>query len=380
MNPKNYLAMNENAFDFNKFITDSKNTLLNPKGYFESMNTAGGMVEPLIKALIYGVVAAIINAIWFFALGSVVTLGTSGGIFGIGAFIFTIIAAVIGLFIGGVIILLLSSISGGNTDFEANLRVSASLMVIMPINALLAVFGFISGLLGTIISIAIGLYGLYLLYLALTRTLKGKEETARIIIYVLIALLLLGQIMSYFSRRALQNFGKDLSRFEQNVGDKEDEEQSADYNYYSNEKPDKFPSKALEIVRVHLSTGDGSITKAKIERLVKLTGELDEYENDNAKMLELIKQFGYTDISEYTNDYLVVISGITAVSSLNAMEQLMKASEKEKKAAEGFMVDEMLKNAAIQSILSGKLTESDLVTVFNNWDSVKDLENKTVTE
>jgi len=380
LNPKNYLAMNENAFDFNKFIADSKNTLLNPKGYFESMSTAGGMVEPLIKALIYGVVAAILNAIWFFALGSVVTLGASGGIFGIGAFIFTIIAAVIGLFIGGIIILLLSSISGGNTDFEANLRVSASLMVLMPINALLAVFGFISGLLGTIISIAIGLYGLYLLYLALTRTLKGKEETARIIIYVLIALLLLGQIMSYFSRRALQNFGKDLSRFEQTVGDKEDEDQGTDYNYYSNVKPDKFPSKAMEIVRVHLSTGDGSITKEKIERLVKLTGELDEYENDNAKMLELIKQFGYSDISEYTNDYLVVISGITAVSSLNAMEQLMKASEKEKKAAEGFMVDEMLKNAAIQSILSGKLTESDLVTVFNNWDSVKDLENKTITE
>lgn len=371
--------MNENAFDFNKFIADSKNTLLNPKGYFESMSTAGGMVEPLLKALIYGVVAAIINAIWFFALGSLVTLGAFGGTFGIVAFIFTIIAAVIGLFIAAVIILLLSSISGGNTDFEANLRVSAALMVLMPINSLLAVFGFISGLLGTIISIAIGLYGLYLLYLALTKTLKGKEETARIIIYVLIALLVIGQIISFFKRRALQNFGKDLSRYEQAYGEKE-EDQNADYNYYSNEKPDEFPSKALELVKVHLSTGSGSITKEKIERLVKLTEELDKYESDNAKMMELVKEFGYADISEYTNDYLVVISGITAVSSLNAMEQLMKASEKEKKAAEGFMVDEMLKNAAIQSILSGKLTESDLVTVFNNWDTVKDLENKTVTE
>lgn len=370
--------MNGNTFDFNKFISDSKNTLLNPKGYFESMSTAGGMVEPLIKALIYGVVAAIINAIWFFALGN--TLVASGGVFGVGAFIFTIIAAVIGLFIAAVIILLLSSISGGNTDFEANLRVSAALMVLMPINSLLAVFGFINGLLGTIISIAISLYGLYLLSLALTRTLKGKEETARIIIYILIALLVIGQIISYFSRRAIKNFGKDLSQFEQTVGDKDDEEQNADYNYYSNEKPDEFPSKALEVVRVHLSTGSGSITKKMIEKLVKLTEELNKYESDNAKMMELVKEFGYTDISEYTNDYLVVISGITAVSSLNAMEQLMKASEKEKKAAEGFMVDEMLKNAAIHSILSGKLTESDLVTVFNNWDTVKDLENKTVTE
>ncbi|MEW5845543.1 MAG: Yip1 family protein [Bacteroidota bacterium] len=374
--------MNENAFDFNKFMADSKNTLINPKGYFESMSTAGGMVEPLLKALIYGLVAAIINAIWFFALDSVVTLGAFGGAFGVGAFIMTIIGAIIGLFIGAVIILLLSSISGGNTDFEANLRVSASLMVLMPINSLLNVFSFLSGYLGVIVSLAINLYGLYLLYLALTKTLKGKEETARIIMYVLIALLVLAQVIGFFSRRAARNLTSDLSRFEEAYGNKEGNEQNADYNYYNNEKPDKFPSKALELVRVHLSTGNGVITKEKLDRLLKLTQELDEYENDidNDKIIALIKEYGYTDMTEYTNDYTVVISGITAVSSLNAMEQLLNATEKEKKAAGDFKVDEMLKNAAIQSITSGKLTESDLIVVFNNWDSVKELENKTVTE
>ncbi len=63
-----------------------------------------------------------------------------------------------------------------------------------------------------------------------------------------------------------------------------------------------------------------------------------------------------------------------------AMEQLINASEMEKRAAEGFTVDEMLKSAAIQSIKNGKLTESDLVVVFNNWDSVKELEDKATTE
>lgn len=372
--------MNEKAFDFNKFIADSKNTLINPTGYFESMITSGGMVEPLLKTLIYGVVAAIINAIWFFALGGIMSFGMFGGAFSVAAFIMTIIGAIIGLLIGAVIILLLSSISGGNTDFEANLRVSASLMVLMPINSLLSVFTFISGFIGVIVSIAISLYGLYLLYIALTKTLRGKEETVRIITYVLVALLVLFQIVGFLGRRAARNFTRDFSRFEKISTGDENDEQSTDYNYYNNEKPDEFPNNALEVVRVHLSTGIGSITKEKIEKLVKLTEELDNYENDNAKMMELVKKFGYTDISEYTNDYLVVISGITAVSSLNAMEQLMKASEKEKKAAEGFMVDEMLKNAAIQSILSGKLTETDLVTVFNNWDKVKELENKSNDE
>lgn len=371
--------MNEKAFDFNKFIADSKNTLINPKGYFESMVTSGGIVEPLLKTLIYGVVAAIINAIWFFALGSVMSFGMFGGAFSVVAFIMTIIGAIIGLLIGAVIILLLSSISGGNTDFEANLRVSASLMVLMPINSLLSVFTFIR-FIGVIVSIAISLYGLYLLYIALTKTLRGKEETVRIITYVLVAILVLFQIVGFLGRRAARNFTRDLSRFEEISTGNENDEQSTDFNYYDNEKPDEFPNKAMEVVRAHLSTGISSITKEKIEKLVKLTKELDNYESDNAKMMELLKEFGYSDISEYTNDYLVVISGITAVSSLNAMEQLIKASEKEKKAAEGFMVDEMLKNAAIQSILSGKLTETDLVTVFNNWDTVKELENKSIDE
>lgn len=372
--------MNENAFNFNKFISDSKETLINPKGYFETMSSSGGMVEPLVKALIYGVLAAIVNAIWFFAFGSIVTLGAFGGAFGVGAFILTIVGALIGLFIGAVIILIISSICGGNTDFEANLRVSASLMVLMPINALLTVLSFFSGFIGILISIAVSVYGLYLLYLALTRTLKGKEETVRIITYVLIALLLLFQVVGFFTRRAARNFSRDLSEFQQKLDDQQNDDQSADYNYYSNEKPENFPYKALEQVKMHLSDGNGVITKEKIERLVRLTQMLDENENENDRIAELVKEYGYNDLNEYTNDYLAIISGITAVSSLNAMEQLINASGQSKKVAGDFKVDEMLKNAAIQSIQSGKLTESDLIIVFNNWDSVKELENKTATE
>ena len=370
--------MDNNAFDFNKFIADSKNTLINPKGYFELMSTSGGIVEPLIKALIYGVLAAIFNLIWFYVLGSVVTLGMFGGAMGLGAFILTIIGALVGLFIGAIIILLLSSICGGNTDFEANLRVSASLMVLMPINSLLNFFAYFGNFAGIIISVAVGVYGLYLLYLALSKTLKGKDQTARIIVYVLIALLVIFQIIGYFGRKTAKNLTNDLSRFEQRYGQNQDK--SADYDYYSDEKPEQFPSKALELVKVHLSAGDNLITKEKIVRLVKLTEEFDMFEGDNSEMNELVKEYGYADLTEYTNDYFTLMSGITALSSLMAMEQLINASEMEKRAAEGFTVDEMLKSAAIQSIKNGKLTESDLVVVFNNWDSVKELEDKATTE
>ncbi len=59
------------------------------------------------------------------------------------ALVWTIVGALIGLFIGAVIMLIISAICKGSTDFEANLRVVAAVMVLMPINALL---GFTMGI------------------------------------------------------------------------------------------------------------------------------------------------------------------------------------------------------------------------------------------
>ena len=50
----------------------------------------------------------------------------SAGAIGIMAFIWSVIGAVIGLFIGAVILLVISSICKGSTDFEANMRVTAA--------------------------------------------------------------------------------------------------------------------------------------------------------------------------------------------------------------------------------------------------------------
>ncbi|MGB4292639.1 MAG: YIP1 family protein, partial [Bacteroidales bacterium] len=134
---------NGTSFDFNAFINESKETLLNPKSYFSSMKTAGGMVEPLIKAVIYGVIAGIFYLIWgLFHLGAAGSL--LGGAVGFVGLIWAIIGSIIGLFIGAVIILIVSAIGKGSTDFEACLRVSASLMVIMPVSAILSFLGGIS--------------------------------------------------------------------------------------------------------------------------------------------------------------------------------------------------------------------------------------------
>jgi hypothetical protein len=193
--------MNNGTFDLNAFIKESKDLLTNPKSYFATMRTSGGMVEPLIKAVIYGVIAGAFSFLWSLlkigAAGSVVF----GGAYGIMIFVGSIITAIIGLFIGAVVLLVISSICKGSTDFEANVRVVAATMVLMPISAF---FGFAMGInlyLGLIIGLAINIYVLWLFYNGLVEALKTSVETTKIVMYVLIALLVVIMLLGIGAKR-----------------------------------------------------------------------------------------------------------------------------------------------------------------------------------
>ncbi len=204
--------MANEGFNFSTFIQESKDALLKPKEYFSTMKISGGFGEPIIKALIYGAVAGIFALIWSVA-GLGATAGLFGGAIGVMAFIGSIIGAIIGLFIGAVIILLISMICGGEQDFEANTRVSASLMVLMPVGAFLGFFTGISFILGALITLAIRLYGLWMLFHALKGVLKGKEESAKIVGYVLAALVGIMFIVAITAKRAANKFMRGGSKY-----------------------------------------------------------------------------------------------------------------------------------------------------------------------
>ncbi len=198
------------SFDFNAFIQESKETLLNPKSYFPSMKLTGGMAEPLIKAVIYGAIAGILAFLW-----GVIGLGGVAGIFGAGigamALVWTVVGALIGLFIGAVILLIISSICKGSTDFEANMRVVAAVMVVMPINALLGFTTGINSVFGAIISLGVNLYALYLLYHGVTGALKANQGTAKIVMYVLAALLLIFTLAGLGARNRMSKIMNDIN-------------------------------------------------------------------------------------------------------------------------------------------------------------------------
>ncbi len=180
-------------FNVNDFINDSKSTLLTPKDYFSSMAKTGGFVEPVIKAVIYSIIAGIISFIWA-TIGLSGIRGMQGQITtgvgaGFSALIFTIIFGVIVLFIGGLIVLVISLICGGDTNYETNVRATASLMVLFPVSALFSFLAGINTYLGLIVSIIIGLYGLWMFYQALVNALSAKEQTAKIVCIVILVLM-----------------------------------------------------------------------------------------------------------------------------------------------------------------------------------------------
>src|SRR5664280_533547 len=175
--------MSDTSFDFSLFMKESVDVLVNPKSYFSTMKTTGGMTEPLIKAVIYGAISGALAFIWSLLRLGAMTGGLFGGAIGIMVFIWSIIGAIIGLFIGAVILLVISSICKGSTDFEANIRVTASLMVMMPINAFLGFAGHFNLYFGVIVTIAVSIYSVWLLYNGLVEALKTNPETTKIVSY-----------------------------------------------------------------------------------------------------------------------------------------------------------------------------------------------------
>jgi hypothetical protein len=183
--------MSNSTFDLKLFIRESKALLLNPKECFSSMKTSGGIAEPLIKVVIYGAIAGALALLWSILNVGARSVGLFGGSYGVMAFISYVIGSIIILFAGAVILLIISAVCNGNTNYEASLRVIASLLVIMPIAEFFGFTGMINPFFGWSISICIHLFSVWLLYNGLVSALKAKPETARIVMYIIAALIVL---------------------------------------------------------------------------------------------------------------------------------------------------------------------------------------------
>ncbi len=201
--------MSNDSFNFGSFIKESIDALIKPKEYFPTLKIDGGLGGPVIKALIYGAISGVFGFLWSI-LNLSAAIGGWGSAIGVMALIWAIIGAIIGLFIGAVITLIVSAICGGNTDYVANAHVTAALMVIMPISSFLGVLSGLNLTLGVIIKLALNLYGIYMLYFALVGPLKAKEGSAKVLSWILVAIIALFMVVGIFTKRAANKFMDDF--------------------------------------------------------------------------------------------------------------------------------------------------------------------------
>jgi hypothetical protein len=138
MEPKdiNFAAMPQTAI----------NVVTKPAEFFQGMSKTGGFLDPLVFAVIMGLIAGIIQAILGF-----IGLGTAGGygggmMSGFGVIILMPIAAAIGSFIGAAILFVIWKLMGSEENYETAYRCGAYLMVVAPIAAVIGIVPYAGGL------------------------------------------------------------------------------------------------------------------------------------------------------------------------------------------------------------------------------------------
>ncbi len=143
--------MKQNEINFAAIPQTAINVITKPADFFKSMPKTGGFLEPLVFAVIMGLIAGIIQAILsFIGLGPAGSYG-AGMAAGFGAIIFMPIAVAIGSFIGAAILFVIWKLMSSQEDYETAYRCGAYLMALAPITTLINIIPYA----GAIISLAI---------------------------------------------------------------------------------------------------------------------------------------------------------------------------------------------------------------------------------
>lgn len=360
------------GFNFKKLIKDSKAVLLNPKDYFTKMPVTGGFVEPIIKVLIYGVIIGIFSFIWSLTgLGISGTPSWLGGGGGFTALIGSIIFAVIGLFIGGVIMLIISAILGGNTNYETSVRVVASIMVIRIISSALGFFGGISLYLSAIVSIVISLWCLYITYHALTLTLKAKEKGTKIFLIVMAVIVVITSFTGIAAKKVAQSITNDP--FIGNLSDKEQQETimkmvekmtEGEVKADDLKKTMEDQKKMVKDMRSEETIEKQAKTKSKY---VKPT---DFPEKLFANLSDVLSDKSFLNDSTLNN----TIKILSELQSINNMKDLSEEAQKAKsdsiiKSFEYYSIDDLMNKSVSPAVLS-----ASILTMANDIDPDKNIE------
>lgn len=178
-------------------IDSAKRVVLDPAAFYRNMPEQGGYAAPVIFVLVMALISALIVSV--VAMFS----GGPGPAFGLIALIMLPLMAVVGSFIGSLIMFVIWKLMGSDKSFETAYRCVAYAAAIMPIVTILAFVPY----LGTIVKV---LWSFFLMYLASIEVHGIKAQTAMIVFAVLGALALW---LNLAGERAAMQMSEQMEQF-----------------------------------------------------------------------------------------------------------------------------------------------------------------------
>ena len=179
--------------------------LTRPGEFYASVRGASGFGAPVVFALVMGVVSGVVAAVYT-VIGLGAAAGAMGGALGtaagLSAIVMSPVFAVVGCFVGGAIVHVISMIASGRGTYEQSVRVAGYASAVMPIGALL---GFLP-----LLNVLPSLYGLYLVAQGLIAIHAADRKRTYVATAVLAALLVLMSIMGWVAGRAAQQMAQDM--------------------------------------------------------------------------------------------------------------------------------------------------------------------------
>lgn len=178
--------------------------ITNPVGFYQSMPRSGGFVEPLVFAIIMGVIGGVLQAIL--------------GVFGIG-FAGTIIIALASIiivpimiaifgFVGAAILFVIWRLLGSQESYETAYRCGAYATAVTPVTSILNIIPYIGPALGVA-------WMAYLMIIASIQVHQVKPKIALIVFGILGGLLVVGSIGSQFGAKRME---KQMDKFQSEMG------------------------------------------------------------------------------------------------------------------------------------------------------------------
>lgn len=137
----------QKGIDFAAIPQTAIKVLTSPSAFFREMPKTGGFIEPLVFALVMGIIGGLIQAV----LGIVGLRFVTGAAMALASIILLPIFIVIGSFIGAAILFVIWKLMGSQESYETAYRCGAYISALTPITTILGIIPFIGSPIGVVL-------------------------------------------------------------------------------------------------------------------------------------------------------------------------------------------------------------------------------------